>query len=102
MTATVARASGRLGRSSAHTVVAIAGATGSGKSTTFNALAGTELSAAGAQRPTTSVATALVWSDEEGTRRSPSCSTGSACRPRAGSGAPPSTAPRPAPRCPTA
>lgn len=59
------RSAGRLRLSSAHTVVAIAGATGSGKSTTFNALAGAELSTAGAQRPTTSVATALVWSDEE-------------------------------------
>ncbi|HZP16265.1 MAG TPA: ABC transporter, partial [Nocardioides sp.] len=33
--------------SSGHTVVAIAGATGSGKSSTFNALTGLELSAVG-------------------------------------------------------
>ena len=58
------RSAGRLGLSSEHTVVAIAGSTGSGKSTTFNALAGVELSTAGAQRPTTSVAKALIWSDE--------------------------------------
>lgn len=59
------RSAGRLGLSSEHTVVAIAGSTGSGKSTTFNALAGVELSSAGAQRPTTSVAKALIWSDED-------------------------------------
>ncbi|WP_418062662.1 dynamin family protein [Pimelobacter simplex] len=63
--ATVERATGRLRLSTSATVVAIAGATGSGKSTTFNALAGADLSTAGAQRPTTSRATALVWSDDE-------------------------------------
>lgn len=62
--ATVTRSSGRLRLSSAHTVVAIAGSTGSGKSTTFNALAGMELSDAGAQRPTTSIAKALIWSEQ--------------------------------------
>ena len=43
------------------TVVALAGATGSGKSTLFNALAGTELSSPGVRRPTTGVAHACVW-----------------------------------------
>ncbi|WP_372727642.1 GTPase [Nocardioides sp.] len=57
----VARASGRLRLSAEHTVVAIAGATGSGKSSTFNALTGLELSAVGVRRPTTSWATACVW-----------------------------------------
>ena len=47
--------------SSEHTVVAIAGATGSGKSSTFNALTGLELSAVGVRRPTTSWATACIW-----------------------------------------
>jgi GTPase Era involved in 16S rRNA processing len=60
----VARAAGRLRLSADHTVVAIAGATGSGKSTTFNALTGLDLSAVGVRRPTTSWATACVWGHE--------------------------------------
>ena len=59
--ATVDRASGRLRLSAEHTVVALAGATGSGKSSTFNALTGLELSAVGVRRPTTSWTTACVW-----------------------------------------
>jgi GTPase Era involved in 16S rRNA processing len=59
--AVVDRAAGRLRLSAAHTVVGIAGATGSGKSSTFNALTGLELSAVGVRRPTTSWATACVW-----------------------------------------
>ena len=60
--ATVAdRAAGRLRLSAQHTVVAIAGATGSGKSSTFNAITGLELSSTGVRRPTTSWATACVW-----------------------------------------
>ena len=55
------RAAGRMKLSSEHTVVGIAGATGSGKSSTFNALTGLELSAVGVRRPTTSWATACVW-----------------------------------------
>ena len=55
------RAAGRLRLSAEHTVVAIAGATGSGKSSTFNALTGLELSSTGVRRPTTSWATACVW-----------------------------------------
>jgi GTP-binding protein EngB required for normal cell division len=46
------------------TVVALAGATGSGKSTLFNALAGQELSAPGVRRPTTGTAHACVWGEE--------------------------------------
>jgi GTP-binding protein EngB required for normal cell division len=45
------------------TVVALAGATGSGKSSLFNALAGAELSQVGVRRPTTSVASAAIWGD---------------------------------------
>lgn len=56
----VDRAAGRLRLSATHTVVAIAGATGSGKSSTFNALTGLELSAVGVRRPTTSWTTACV------------------------------------------
>ncbi|MFE9136666.1 GTPase [Streptomyces sp. NPDC007355] len=49
--------------SSRHTVIAIAGATGSGKSTLFNALAGVPVSETGLRRPTTSAPIALCWSD---------------------------------------
>ncbi|HXH79893.1 GTPase [Nocardioides sp.] len=59
--AVVERAAGRLKLSAEHTVVALAGATGSGKSSTFNALTELELSAVGVRRPTTSWATACVW-----------------------------------------
>jgi GTP-binding protein EngB required for normal cell division len=59
--ATRDRVARRLGLTAGHTVVAIAGATGSGKSSTFNALAGVELAAVGVRRPTTSWATACVW-----------------------------------------
>jgi GTP-binding protein EngB required for normal cell division len=55
------RAGERLRLSGAHTVVALAGATGSGKSSLFNALAGTTVSRPGVRRPTTGVAHAVVW-----------------------------------------
>ncbi|WP_030681063.1 GTPase [Streptomyces rimosus] len=45
-----------------HTVVAVAGATGSGKSSLFNALAGADRSDVGARRPTTAEPVACVWS----------------------------------------
>jgi len=48
------------------TVVALAGATGSGKSTLFNAVAGADLSAPGVRRPTTGTAHACVWSSDPG------------------------------------
>ena len=59
--AVVDRVASRLKLSADHTVVALAGATGSGKSSTFNSLTGLELSAVGVRRPTTSWATACVW-----------------------------------------
>ena len=62
--AVIERAAGRLRLSADHTVVAIAGATGSGKSSTFNQLTGLELSAVGVRRPTTSWATACVWGSD--------------------------------------
>nr|WP_079102318.1 YfjP family GTPase [Streptomyces sp. TP-A0356] len=46
-----------------HTVVAIAGATGSGKSTLFNALAGVPISETGVRRPTTAAPVVCSWSD---------------------------------------
>ncbi len=60
----VDRAATRLRLSAEHTVVAIAGATGSGKSSTFNSLTGLDLSSVGVRRPTTSWATACVWGSE--------------------------------------
>ena len=59
----VQRAGKRLRLSAEHTVVALAGATGSGKSSTFNALTGLDLAAVGVRRPTTSWTTACVWGD---------------------------------------
>ncbi|MGW2053615.1 GTPase [Streptomyces sp. NPDC001840] len=56
-------ASARQRLSAQHTVVAIAGATGSGKSTLFNALAGVPISETGLRRPTTSAPIACMWSD---------------------------------------
>ena len=53
----------RLALSGGYTVVALAGATGSGKSSTFNALAGHEFAEPGIRRPTTSQALAAYWSD---------------------------------------
>ncbi len=60
----VKKAASRLRLSAEHTVVGIAGATGSGKSSTYNALTGLELSAVGVRRPTTSWASACVWGSE--------------------------------------
>ena len=50
------------------TVVALAGATGSGKSTLFNAIVGAEVSTPGVRRPTTGVAHAAVWGSEPADR----------------------------------
>ncbi len=54
----------RLAVSGAATVVALAGATGSGKSSTFNALTGTDLATVGVRRPTTSSALACSFGDD--------------------------------------
>jgi energy-coupling factor transporter ATP-binding protein EcfA2 len=55
------RAGERLRLSSTHTVVALAGGTGSGKSTLFNALSGATFSPPGITRPTTRHVHACVW-----------------------------------------
>ena len=60
----VDQADRRLALSGSATVVALAGATGSGKSATFNALSGTTLATVGVRRPTTAHAMATSWGDE--------------------------------------
>jgi len=59
--ALLSRAGERLRLSGEHTVVALAGGTGSGKSSLFNAVCGLELSPTGMRRPMTSSAHACVW-----------------------------------------
>ncbi len=59
--AVLQRARERAGLSAEHTVVALAGATGSGKSSLLNALAGVDLARTGIHRPTTERALAAVW-----------------------------------------
>jgi GTP-binding protein EngB required for normal cell division len=62
--AVVSRAGARRSLSVDHTVVALAGATGSGKSSLFNALSDTSLAGVGVTRPTTSTAQAAMWDPE--------------------------------------
>lgn len=62
--AVVAKVSQRTALVGGHTVVALAGATGSGKSSLFNALVGDAVAKVGVRRPTTSTPTAAVWGDE--------------------------------------
>jgi len=57
----IANSAGRLRHGTDHTVVAIAGATGSGKSSLFNAMAGVQIAPVGVLRPTTSQARAAVF-----------------------------------------
>ena len=59
--AVIKRAGERLRLSGHHTVVALAGGTGSGKSTLFNALSGATFSPPGVTRPTTRHVHACVW-----------------------------------------
>ena len=59
--ALLVRAGQRLRLSSAHTVVALAGGTGSGKSSLFNVLAGADFSTVGVTRPVTREVHACVW-----------------------------------------
>ncbi len=61
----VRRAGERLALSGDHTVVALAGATGSGKSSTFNALSGLTLAGVGVRRPTTSSTAGVAWGAQD-------------------------------------
>jgi energy-coupling factor transporter ATP-binding protein EcfA2 len=58
------RSGERMRMSASHTVVALAGGTGSGKSSLFNALAGANFSPVGVMRPTTKHSHACVWGME--------------------------------------
>ncbi len=57
------RAGERMRLSSSHTVVVLAGGTGSGKSSLFNSLAGADFSTVGVTRPVTKDAHACIWDD---------------------------------------
>ena len=57
----VRRAGERVAFDGEFTVVALAGATGSGKSSLFNAVTGTELAQTAVRRPTTSKAMGVAW-----------------------------------------
>ncbi len=62
--AVVDKVSERTALLGSHTVVALAGATGSGKSSLFNTLVGEDVATVGQRRPTTSTPTAAVWGQE--------------------------------------
>jgi energy-coupling factor transporter ATP-binding protein EcfA2 len=59
--AAIAKTSARTSITGGRTVVALAGATGSGKSSLFNAITGAEVAQVGARRPTTATPTAAIW-----------------------------------------
>jgi len=63
----LAKAVARTSMASGNTVVALAGATGSGKSSLFNQLIGTDVARIGVRRPTTETPTAAVWGSDPAT-----------------------------------
>jgi GTP-binding protein EngB required for normal cell division len=65
--AAIAKTALRTSMAAECTVVALAGATGSGKSSLFNVLAGAEVAQVGARRPTTSKPSAAIWGSESPT-----------------------------------
>ncbi|GAA2168778.1 YfjP family GTPase [Pedococcus bigeumensis] len=65
--AVVGKIGERTSKAGNHTVVALAGATGSGKSSLFNALVEADVAVVGARRPTTSRPVAAVWGDDDAT-----------------------------------
>ncbi len=60
----IVKAAARISIAGGHTVVALAGATGSGKSSLFNDLIGADVAQIGVRRPTTSTPTAAVWGSQ--------------------------------------
>lgn len=63
--AILSRVDGRLAFSGDVTIVALAGATGSGKSSLFNAVSGTTLAEPGVRRPTTASAMGAVFGEDQ-------------------------------------
>jgi GTP-binding protein EngB required for normal cell division len=61
----ISKSNERLRHGTAHTLVALLGATGSGKSSIANALVGSEVATTGLRRPTTSSTLACVWGDDD-------------------------------------
>ena len=64
--ATAAKVRDRQGHGTGHTVVALVGSTGVGKSSLFNAVVGSDVSTTGVRRPTTAAAHAAVWGEGAG------------------------------------
>ena len=64
----IAKAAARISITGGHTVVALAGATGSGKSSLFNDLVGADIAHVGVRRPTTAKPKAAVWGTESASR----------------------------------
>ena len=62
--AMIERTGDRLRVGAEYTIVALVGATGSGKSTLFNALTGMDLAETGVRRPMTSLPMACVWGQD--------------------------------------
>ena len=61
----VAKANGRLRHGTTHTLVALLGATGSGKSSIANALIGSDVATTGVRRPTTSSTLGCFWGQDD-------------------------------------
>ena len=61
----VAKAEARLRHGTTHTLVALLGATGSGKSSVANAMVGSEVATTGVRRPTTSSTLACIWGPDD-------------------------------------
>lgn len=61
----VTKADARLRHGTTHTLVALLGATGSGKSSVTNALVGAEVATTGVRRPTTSSTLACIWGRDD-------------------------------------
>lgn len=63
--AVVAKVRQRAAFGDGRVVVALAGSTGSGKSTLFNAIVGEEIATVGVRRPTTDTPTAAIWGQDD-------------------------------------